>query len=569
MADKQVNFQINITGNAEGKLNKVSEKTKSTKDTFAKLGDASLRLNNIYQLLSGAISKVASVCGELIAGYNAQIEAEAKLEKVMRNTMGAGKAELQSILQLTAAQQKLGVVGDEVQLAGAQELGTYLTKTASLKTLIPVMNDMLAQQYGLNATQEQAVTIGSMLGKVMDGQVGALSRYGYRFDEAQEKVLKFGTEEQRVATLAEVVESAVGGVNQQLALTDAGRAKQLANNWGDFKEQIGGLAQQLGSQLIPVASKAVATVQSWVEVPLVETIAREKSEVNALANSLIEGNLREDERRRIINELNAKYPDFLANIDLETDATEQLRQKLSDVNAEYDARMRKAAYTRMRDKLDEQYADQLNDVVSLETSIQARKDMQDLQQRRSKGLLANIERQHGLAPGTAVMNWYAGEVGLQGPNGFQRIPLTDKERAESDALFAEYQALSDLTSGSAYDEQNLKKAQQRTREYRAKVKAMDKIIEDMYPTASASTQTDDTTTSTAVADSALSSAVATISGSAKNVKNFNITINDGLVKEVTNNFSSSDDDPASASAFMDRLTTALQMIVNDVNYAAQ
>lgn len=128
--------------------------------------------------------------------YNAQIEAETKLAKVMRNTMGAAQAQVDSIKALTAAQQKLGVIGDEVQLAGAQELATYLSKTESLKTLIPVMNDMLAQQYGLNASQEQATQIASMLGKVMDGQVGALSRYGYKFDKAQEKILKFGTAEQ-------------------------------------------------------------------------------------------------------------------------------------------------------------------------------------------------------------------------------------------------------------------------------------------------------------------------------------------------------------------------------------
>ena len=48
---------------------------------------------------------------------------------------------------------------------------------------------------------EQAAQIGSMLGKVMEGQTGALSRYGYKFDEAQEKILKTGTEAERAAVL--------------------------------------------------------------------------------------------------------------------------------------------------------------------------------------------------------------------------------------------------------------------------------------------------------------------------------------------------------------------------------
>ena len=70
--------------------------------------------------------------------------------------------------------KKLGIIGDEVQLAGAQELATYLEKASTLKKLIPVMNDMAAQQYGYNATAESTASIATMLGKVMNGQVNEL-----------------------------------------------------------------------------------------------------------------------------------------------------------------------------------------------------------------------------------------------------------------------------------------------------------------------------------------------------------------------------------------------------------
>jgi hypothetical protein len=169
----------------------------------------------------------------------AQVEAETQLANNMRNTMSARDADIQSIKDLCSEQQKLGVIGDEVQLAGAQELATYLSKKSSLEKLIPVMNDMVAQQYGFNATQESAATIATMLGKVMDGQVNALSRYGYSFTDAQEQILKFGDEEQRAATLADVITASVGGTNAALAQTDAGKAKQVANAFGDMKENIG------------------------------------------------------------------------------------------------------------------------------------------------------------------------------------------------------------------------------------------------------------------------------------------------------------------------------------------
>ena len=268
MADHQVDFTINIGGNAYkgvatldaamGKLNVTSSKTTSL---FEKVGVAAVRLNNIFQLASTAVSMVTGAFDSCVEANQAQQEAETKLAQVMRNTMDASGEQIESIKALTAAQQALGVVGDEVQLAGAQELGTYLEQTESLQKLIPVMNDMVAQQYGLNASQESAVGIATMMGKVMEGQVGALSRYGYKFDEAQEKILKYGTEAEKVATLAEVITESVGGMNEALAQTPEGRLKQAANRMGDLQERIGRLYVQIQSALAPIIDTVVGAAE--------------------------------------------------------------------------------------------------------------------------------------------------------------------------------------------------------------------------------------------------------------------------------------------------------------------
>ncbi len=204
------------------------------------------------------------------AAYAEAAEADAKLAQVMRNTMGASNDEIASIRALASAQQALGVVGDDVQLAGAQELATYLELSSSLETLIPVMNDMLAQQYGLAASGENAANIATMLGKVMNGQTGALSRYGYSFTKAQEEVLKFGTEEQRAAVLAQVVEESVGGMNAALANTPSGRLQQLNNTLGDIKESFGQAVTSVLTAFLPAlntvasALAAVATLANRV-----------------------------------------------------------------------------------------------------------------------------------------------------------------------------------------------------------------------------------------------------------------------------------------------------------------
>lgn len=43
----------------------------------------------------------------------------------MRQRMGATDKEIQSIKELASAQQEIGVIGDEVQLSGAQQVATF------------------------------------------------------------------------------------------------------------------------------------------------------------------------------------------------------------------------------------------------------------------------------------------------------------------------------------------------------------------------------------------------------------------------------------------------------------
>lgn len=254
---------VKIRLSDEGTFKKVEVDADDLRDAVRHIKEETDRLNgsivNFAQtsqaidLLQQSIGSLMGGTQNLLSAYSAQEVAETQLANNMRNTMDARDEDIQSIMDLCAAQQRLGVIGDEVQISGAQELATYLEKKSSLERLIPVMNDMLAQQYGLNASQENAAQIGSMLGKVMEGQTGALSRYGYSFDEVQEQILKFGTEEEKAAVLAEVVESAVGGMNAELAKTDSGRQQKLADVIGDIKEKLGSMVKS-AAPVMTVAS---------------------------------------------------------------------------------------------------------------------------------------------------------------------------------------------------------------------------------------------------------------------------------------------------------------------------
>lgn len=190
-----------------------------------------------------SIAALQSALKGLTDTYAVQVQAETQLETVMRQRMGASDEDVQAIKNLASAQQELGVIGDEVQLSGAQQMATFLTQRQSIETLLPAMNNLLAQQKGLNATTSDAVTVGNLMGKAMQGQTAALRRVGITFDESQEKIMKYGTEAQRAAMLAQIIQQNVGDMNAQLAATDAGKQKQLDNTLGDIKEKLGGLVQ--------------------------------------------------------------------------------------------------------------------------------------------------------------------------------------------------------------------------------------------------------------------------------------------------------------------------------------
>lgn len=186
MANKSVTFSLNIVDNATGKLKSVTAATSDLK-RMVKSVTEEVRANQrtivdwaqaaqAADALSQSISQMYAVCKDLTQTYQVQLVAETQLVTIMRQRMKATDEEVQAVKELCSAQQALGVIGDEVQLSGAQQMATFLSEKKSLDTLIPAMNNLLAQQRGLNANNQDAVSIGNLMGKAMQGQTEVLQQ---------------------------------------------------------------------------------------------------------------------------------------------------------------------------------------------------------------------------------------------------------------------------------------------------------------------------------------------------------------------------------------------------------
>ena len=228
---------------------------KDANNTMDKLNKT---IANVGKTIIAAFSvrEIVKFSKECFEAYSNQLQQEQKLTEIMRSRIGATDAEIESVRALASEQQKLGVVGDEVALAGAQQIATFATTSDTINTLLPAMENLAVQQHGVNVSSGDMVSIANLMGKALQGQVGALSRVGISFTDAQEKILKYGTEEEKAATLAQVITDNVGNMNEVLAQTPEGKIQQVKNTLGDLQET-------LGSALAPVITDIASAVSKF------------------------------------------------------------------------------------------------------------------------------------------------------------------------------------------------------------------------------------------------------------------------------------------------------------------
>lgn len=552
MADNTVNFTIQVLGNApvtiqqmNVQFNQLNNTVKESESLFNRIGKAALSLNNIV----GVISSVTGKMQEFADANKAQQVAENQLAQVMRNTMGASQEEIDSIKELASAQQQLGVIGDEVQLAGAKELGVHLQKADTMKDLLPVMNDYIAKNYGLDASQESAASAGALLGKAMEGNVAMLERSGIKFSEAQKKIMETGTEEERAATLAEVLNKKVGGMNEALANTPEGQVKNAAMSFGDLKEYIGQVYVKLQAALVPAVNTAINAFYGLMDFfqnfwPIIVSITAAiaaltiAENAHAIATNIVGAATKMWAGvQAVLNAVMTANPIglIIAGIIVLVGVIVFLCLKIKGWGTLWDAVVTFAKETFYA------YVDGVK--LYFTTMVNA--------------IMMGIDK--------IKEGWYkfkiAVGIGDEDENiaALKKVQSDIKHRAEV------------ITSAAKVEKEHLEKARHAfdkvSLQWDKKVtlkSTTDQLKAELGLTGEVNETNDNSTVNNDLTDASTK-----ISSGGKNIKNFNITINDGLVNGVQNYFNSSNDNPESASDFMWRLSNALQMILNDVNYAAQ
>ena len=292
---------IQIVLQADGKpIDAIIKSTEGLQEAMKKALEESTKLKpslvnaaataSLFQTLKSAVGSLQGVFSSYTQAFEAAAVANTKLKTIMEQRMNATAEDLKGVKDVISAQKELGVVSGSVQVAGAQQIGTFATQASTLRALVPAMNNLLAQQKGVNATQEDAVAIGNLFGKALTGQASALRRVGITFSAAEEKMLKHGTESERAALLARIITNNVGEMNKKLAATPTGQMKQLQMTIGGIKAKIGealvGFSPFLAaaSQVTTITASfgQLKTVVAGVGASLANFLATTKASILAL-----------------------------------------------------------------------------------------------------------------------------------------------------------------------------------------------------------------------------------------------------------------------------------------------
>ncbi|WP_025026335.1 hypothetical protein [Caldalkalibacillus mannanilyticus] len=234
---------------AEGKQSEFNEAVKQGEQQASGLKKAIIGLaKDGYKLVTGFMSESLDLA-------NQQVAAEQRLHSIMSKVGGTTQEQVDQMKLLAAEMQGGTTIADQVGMTGMAELGSFNIGAESIQALTPALYDLAVAMHGVEVSQEEMMKTSKLVGEVMGGKVGEISKLGVSFNEAQMEILKTGSEAERAALLVDVLGQSFGGLAQDMAQTPQGVALQLANEWNNFKEVI-------GYGLVPVMLEFIETIQA-------------------------------------------------------------------------------------------------------------------------------------------------------------------------------------------------------------------------------------------------------------------------------------------------------------------
>lgn len=218
-------------------LQKASNKVKA----FGNATKESMKKAAKYTAIGfGALTAATGVfLKQSIDAAKEKLKADKLLEANLKRTNNYSIDKINSLKDEAGALQDLGVIGDDVIVAGAGQLAMYKLSHDQIKKTTPILGDMVAKEKGFNATQEDSIAMADAIGKAVSGKTKGLLKYGVELTAAEEKVFKTMKAEKRLDFIVKKVNKSIGGTNKALRETDEGKIVSAQGAFGDMQAEVG------------------------------------------------------------------------------------------------------------------------------------------------------------------------------------------------------------------------------------------------------------------------------------------------------------------------------------------
>lgn len=255
------------------KISAKNETGQSIKEVESSLGSLTGSVKNFAAIAGIAFSakQIIDFGISSVKAFAASESAANRLAHIVRTSVDATDAQVESLLKQADALEKVGVVGKEAIMMGQGQLASFDLQTKSIEKLIPSILNYAVAERGANLSGEELKGVTNGLAQALQGNFASLTKTGFVLDDVTKELISTGTESERVAALVKVLDSTYEGLNEKMRETTEGKMVALTFAFGNLKESIG---QSLAEGLLPFMDKLLELAQDPQFIEFVTLMAQ-------------------------------------------------------------------------------------------------------------------------------------------------------------------------------------------------------------------------------------------------------------------------------------------------------
>ncbi len=228
-----------------------------------KLDNLQPAFENMAKVGTVAFAAVTAIVGTSVAAYQEAERSQRQLEHAVLDVSKGTKEQVASINALSSAlQKKVGIDGDALNM-GVAQLSTFGLQSKSVVDLTKSLADLTVNTNGVGASADQYVTSANIMAKALNGQFGVLEKMGIRFTDAQQKMIEFGSESEKVAALQAGLQQNLRETTDTLGGLDVSVAKAKMS-FGEVQESIGKAFSEAVNNLLGRLEPLITRISDWV-----------------------------------------------------------------------------------------------------------------------------------------------------------------------------------------------------------------------------------------------------------------------------------------------------------------